>query len=252
MPPPHPKVALITGGSRGIGAATAKLLADQGYRVVLSYASNAAAADAIVAHIASRGGDAIAVKADIGSESEIIALFTAADKMFGALGVLVNNAGIVDMPCDVADMTGQRLERMMRTNIIGSILCAREAVNRMALSKGGAGGAIVNISSSAARLGSPNQYVDYAASKGAINSFTKGLALEVAADGIRVNAVSPGIIDTDIHASGGLPDRVKKIEQSLPMKRCGNAEEVARAIGFLVSDASSYTTGTNLDVTGGR
>lgn len=248
----QPDIALITGGSRGIGAATARLLADQGYQIAISYVSNQDAAEAVVEDINARGAQAIAVQADVGSESDILTLFKAVDDAFGPLGVLVNNAGIVDMPTSVADMTQQRLERMMRINIIGSMLCAREAVNRMALSKGGKGGAIVNLSSAAARLGSPHQYVDYAASKGAIETFTKGLSLEVAGDAIRVNAVSPGIIDTDIHASGGLPDRAKQMEQSLPMRRSGTAHEVAQAIGYLISDASSYTTGTILDVTGGR
>lgn len=248
----QPDVAIITGGSRGIGAATARLLADKGYRIAISFVSNQDAAEAVVQDMLSRGAQAIAIQADVGNEHDILKLFKAVDGAFGTLGVLVNNAGIVDMPVSVADMTQERLERMMRINIIGSMLCAREAVNRMARSKGGKGGVIVNLSSAAARLGSPHQYVDYAASKGAIDTFTKGLALEVAGDGIRVNAVSPGIIDTDIHASGGLPDRVKQMEQSLPMKRSGTAQEVAQAIGYFVSDASSYTTGTILDVTGGR
>lgn len=248
----QPGIALITGGSRGIGAATARLLADQGYRIVISFVSNQDAAEAVIENIKARGAQAVAVQADVGSESDILALFKAVDDTFGPLSVLVNNAGVVDMPISVADMTQERLERMMRINVIGSMLCAREAVNRMALSKGGKGGTIVNLSSAAARLGSPHQYVDYAASKGAIETFTKGLSLEVAGDGIRVNAVSPGIIDTDIHASGGLPDRAKQMEQSLPMRRSGTAQEVAQAIGYLISDASSYTTGTILDVTGGR
>lgn len=252
MPASHPNVALITGGSRGIGAATAKLLASQGYKIVVNYAANQQAAEAVVQEVAGNGGQAMAVQGDVGNERDILSLFKQADAAFGRLGVLINNAGIVDVPVDVANMTAHRLERMMRINVIGSFLCAREAVNRMAISKGGAGGIIVNLSSAAARLGSPHHYVDYAASKSAIDTFTKGLALEVADDGIRVNAVRPGIIDTDIHSSGGTPDRVKEMEQNLPMRRGGTAQEVAQAIGYLVSDASSYITGTTLDVTGGR
>ncbi|WP_375573384.1 SDR family oxidoreductase [Ahrensia marina] len=248
----QPPIALVTGGSRGIGAATAKILADQGYKIVLSFASNQQAAEVVVASIMEQGGQARAVQADVSSESEILSLFGLVDQETGTLSALINNAGIVDQPTSVADMSYERLERMMSTNIIGSFLCAREAINRMAVSKGGEGGTIVNLSSAAARLGSPHQYVDYAASKAAIDTFTKGLALEVADDGIRVNAVSPGIIETDIHASGGLPDRARDMASSVPMKRSGTAEEVARAIAFLVSAESSYTTGTVLDVTGGR
>lgn len=247
-----PLIALVTGGSRGIGAATAKILADQGYKIVLSFASNQQAAEAVVASIVEQGGQAKAVQADVSSESDILSLFDLVDQETGTLSALINNAGIVDQPASVADMSYERLERMMSTNIIGSFLCAREAINRMAVSKGGEGGTIVNLSSAAARLGSPHQYVDYAASKAAIDTFTKGLALEVADDGIRVNAVSPGIIETDIHASGGLPDRARDMASSVPMKRSGTAEEVAQAIAFLVSAESSYTTGTVLDVTGGR
>jgi NAD(P)-dependent dehydrogenase (short-subunit alcohol dehydrogenase family) len=247
-----PLIALVTGGSRGIGAATAKILADQGYKIVLSFASNQQAAEAVVASIVEQGGQAQAVQADVSSESDILSLFDLVDQETGTLSALINNAGIVDQPASVADMSYERLERMMSTNIIGSFLCAREAINRMAVSKGGEGGTIVNLSSAAARLGSPHQYVDYAASKAAIDTFTKGLALEVADDGIRVNAVSPGIIETDIHASGGLPDRARDMASSVPMKRSGTSEEVARAIAFLVSAESSYTTGTVLDVTGGR
>jgi len=247
-----PPIALVTGGSRGIGAATAKILADQGYKIVLSFASNQQAAEVVVTSIMEQGGQARAVQADVSRESDILSLFDLVDQETGTLSALINNAGIVDQPASVADMSYERLERMMSTNIIGSFLCAREAINRMAVSKGGEGGTIVNLSSAAARLGSPHQYVDYAASKAAIDTFTKGLALEVADDGIRVNAVSPGIIETDIHASGGLPDRARDMASSVPMKRSGTAEEVARAIAFLVSAESSYTTGTVLDVTGGR
>lgn len=252
MPSSKPDVALVTGGSRGIGAATAMLLAERGYSVLFSYASNQDAADRTADNIRQSGGEALAVQADVSNEQDLLNLYDVIDQKPGKLKVMINNAGIVDHPCDVADMSYARLDRMMKTNIIGSMICAREAVKRMALSRGGEGGTIVNLSSAAARLGSPHQYVDYAASKGAIDTFTKGLALEVADDGIRVNAVCPGIIDTDIHASGGIPDRVQQMEKTLPMKRSGSAEEVAQAIGFLVSTASSYTTGTILDVTGGR
>lgn len=245
-------VALVTGGGRGIGAATAKLLAARGFQLVISFVNNEASATSTVDAIKDAGGHAKAIKSDVAQERDVLGLFAELDASFGQLDVMVNNAGIVGLPVTVADMSFERLDTMMRTNIVGSFLCAREAVNRMAISKGGRGGVIVNLSSAAARLGSPNQYVDYAASKAAIDTFTKGLALEVAADGIRVNAVAPGIIDTEIHASGGLPDRARDMAPSVPMKRSGSAEEVAKAIDFLVSDASSYTTGTVLDVTGGR
>jgi NAD(P)-dependent dehydrogenase (short-subunit alcohol dehydrogenase family) len=246
------EVAVITGGSRGIGAATARLLAARGFTIVLSYQSNKEAADQVVDEITRGGGQAHAIQADVTQEDDTLRLFAEVDEVDGKLTALINNAGVVGPPTTVADMTYDRLERMMHTNIIGSIICAREAVNRMAHSKGGAGGVIVNLSSVAARLGAPNQYVDYATSKGAIDTFTKGLALEVADDGIRVNSVRPGIIETDIHASGGLPDRARDLAPTVPMKRSGTAEEVAQAIGFLVSSDSSYTTGTILDVTGGR
>ena len=252
MSPSAPKVALITGGSRGIGAAVARQLAGQGYQIVISYVSDKDAADSVVASIAAKSGEALAVRTDVAQEADILSLFAETDKAFGRLGVLINNAGVVDHPCDVADMSHARIDRMMRINVIGSMLCAREAANRMALSKGGGGGTIVNLSSAAARLGSPNQYVDYAASKAAIDIFTKGLALEVAREGIRVNAVRPGIIDTDLHASGGLPDRVAQLAGTVPMGRGGSADEVADAIVYLASNASSYVTGTTLDVTGGR
>lgn len=227
-------------------------MAARGFTIVLSYQSNKEAADQVVDQITRGGGQARAVQADVASEDDTLRLFALVDQIGDKLTVLINNAGIVGSPTTIADISFDRLERMMRTNVIGSIICAREAVNRMALSKGGVGGSIINLSSAAARLGSPNQYVDYAASKGAIDSFTKGLALEVADDGIRVNAVSPGIIETEIHASGGLPDRAKDLAPTVPMKRSGTAEEVAQAIGFLVSSDSSYTTGIILDVTGGR
>ncbi|KTS00694.1 sugar dehydrogenase [Methylobacterium radiotolerans] len=245
------RVAIVTGGSRGIGRAVALLLAERGYTVCLSYVSDAAAAQDVVDAIAAQGGHALAVKGDVGDEADVIALFKAADGL-GRLAALVNNAGVVDVKSDVADMSVTRLQRMMTTNVVGSFLCAREAVRRMSTKRGGAGGAIVNLSSVAARLGGPGQFVDYAASKGAIDSLTVGLAREVAAEGIRVNAVAPGIIATEIHASGGEPDRVERLGPGVPMKRAGTAEEVAAPIVWLLSDEASYTTGAILDIGGGR
>jgi len=247
-----PEVAIITGGSRGIGAACALALGEQGYAVVVNYATNERAAAEVAAAIIGKGGRAISVRADVAKEADILNLFEKTDAAFGPLTALVNNAGVVDQKSNLADMSAERLERMMRINIIGAMLCAREAVRRMALSRGGKGGAIVNISSVAATLGSPGQYVDYAASKGAIDTFTRGLAQEVANEGIRVNAVRPGIIDTDIHASGGIPDRVEKLKNQIPMKRAGTAQEVANAVLYLLSDQASYSTGALLDISGGR
>ncbi|MGX5832208.1 SDR family oxidoreductase [Mesorhizobium sp. 43Arga] len=246
------KVLLVTGGSRGIGAAVCRLGAKAGYRVAVNYASYKAAADVLVGEIKAAGGEAFAVKGDVGSEADIISIFEAVDRSYGRLDAVVNNAGIVDAKARVDEMSAARLERMMRINVVGSILCAREAVKRMSTRHGGKGGAIVNISSAAAVLGAPDNYVDYAASKGAIDTFTIGLAREVALEDIRVNAVRPGIIDTDIHASGGQPDRVALIQDTLPMKRAGTADEVAGAVLYLLSDAASYTTGAILNVSGGR
>ena len=246
------KVALITGGSRGIGAATALLAASQGWTVAVNYQANRAAADAVVAQIRAQGGTAIAVQGDVAHEDQVLAMFTAVDAQLGRLTALVNNAGVVDVTARVDEMDVARLRRMFETNVIGSIVCAREAVRRMSTRHGGTGGSIVNVSSAASRLGSAHQYVDYAASKGAIDSFTIGLAREVAAEGIRVNAVRPGLIETEIHASGGLPDRVQDLAHQVPMQRGGTAEEVAQAIVWLMSDASPYTTMTLLDVSGGR
>ena len=246
-----PDIAIVTGGSRGIGAATCLLLAKAGYLVVVNYVSNAAAAKAIVTQIEKAGGKAAAIQGDVASEKDILALFRAADQL-GQLKVLVNNAGIIDLKARVDEMSAERLARMFATNITGSFLCSREAVKRMSTRHGGSGGAIVNLSSAAATLGSPGWFVDYAASKGAIDTFTIGLAREVAGEGIRVNAVRPGIIDTEIHASGGEPDRIEQIRGQLPMQREGTSLEVAEAIIWLASDKASYVTGTCLGVSGGR
>ena len=246
------KVLLVTGGGRGIGAQIALGAAEAGWHVAVNYAANADAAATVVEHIEAAGGEAFAVKGDIGSEADVLAMFAAVDKRFGRLDGLANNAGIVDRKARVEEMSLARLERMMRINVIGSILCAREAVKRMSTQHGGEGGSIVNLSSVAAVLGSANEYVDYAASKGAIDSFTVGLAREVATEGIRVNAVRPGTIDTEIHASGGQPDRAARVRDSIPMKREGQPHEIAAAVLWLLSDEASYTTGTILTVSGGR
>lgn len=246
------QVLLMTGGSRGIGAAAAVLAARRGFAVAVNYASQSTAADEVVRRIRAEGGTAIAVQADVGDEAQVMAMFATVDAQLGRLTALVNNAGVVDLRARVDEMSVARLERMMRINVIGSFVCAREAVRRMSTRHGGSGGAIVNVSSAAARLGSPGQYVDYAASKGAIDTFTLGLAQEVADEGIRVNAVRPGLIETEIHASGGMPERAAALAPTVPMKRTGNADEVAAAIVWLLSPEASYTTGALLDVAGGR
>ena len=246
------QLVLITGGSRGIGAATALLAARHGYAVAVNYAANSLAADEVVRQIRQAGGQAMAVHADVANEAQVMAMFEKIDARFGRLSALVNNAGVVDQTTRVEAITLARLQRMFEINVFGSFMCAREAVRRMSTRHGGAGGAIVNVSSVAARLGAPGQYVDYAAAKGAIDTFTVGLAKEVAAEGIRVNAVRPGIIETDIHASGGLPDRARDMAPQVPMQRAGSAEEVAESIVWLLGESSSYTTGALLDVTGGR
>jgi len=243
---------LVTGGSRGIGAAAAWLCAQRGWAVAVNYTRDAAAAQAVVARIRAAGGSALAVQADVADEAQVLAMFATVDRELPPLFGLVNNAGVVDMPSRVDVMTLPRLQRMFAINVFGTFMCSREAVKRLSSRHGGAGGAIVNLSSVAARLGAPGQYVDYAAAKGAIDSFTVGLAKEVALEGIRVNAVRPGIIATDIHASGGQPDRAAEMAPMVPMQRAGSAEEVAEAIVWLLSDASSYTTGATIDVSGAR
>jgi NAD(P)-dependent dehydrogenase (short-subunit alcohol dehydrogenase family) len=246
------RVFVITGGSRGIGRAAAIAAAARGYRVVIGYATNKAAADEVVASIEGKNGKALAVKCDVAHEKDILALFKAADG-FGTLGALVNNAGIVGKSgVRVDEMSAERIQQMMAINVTGAILCAREAVKRMSTKHGGKGGVIVNISSVAAKLGAPNTYVDYAASKGAIDSFTIGLGYEVAAEGIRVAGIRPGLIDTEIHAAGGEPDRAHRLAHMVPMKRVGQAEEIANAIVWLMSDEASYVTSTTFDVSGGR
>ena len=246
------KLVLITGGSRGIGAATAISAARKGYAVAVNYAANSLAADEVVREIRAAGGTAISLQADVAHEDEVMAMFEKVDAQLGRLTALVNNAGVVDVTARLDQMSAARLKRMFDINVIGSMLCAREAVRRMSTRHGGAGGAIVNLSSAAARIGAPGQYLDYAAAKGAIDTFTIGLAKEVAAEGIRVNAVRPGLIETDIHASGGLPDRVRDLVHQVPMQRGGTAQEVADAIIWLMSDEASYTTMSLLDVSGGR
>ena len=246
------KVIVITGASRGIGAATARLAAARGYAVCVNYLKNQAAANAVVADIEAAGGQAIAVAADVASETEVVDLFKTVDQQLGTLTALVNNVGILETQMRVDEMDAARLNRIFAANVTGCFLCARQAVRRMSGRHGGNGGAIVNVSSAAARLGAAGEYVDYAASKGAIDTFTIGLAREVATEGIRVNAVRPGFIYTDIHASGGEPGRVDRVKDSVPMKRGGRPEEVATAILWLLSDEASYATGTCIDLAGGR
>jgi NAD(P)-dependent dehydrogenase (short-subunit alcohol dehydrogenase family) len=246
------EVVMVTGGGRGIGAATARLAAQRGYAVCVNYLRDAKSAEDVVKGITAEGGRAVAVRGDVAHEPDVTAMFDRAGEALGPVTALVNNAGILERQARLDDMEAERLERVFRTNVLGAFLCAREAVRRMARRHGGSGGGIVNVSSMAARLGSPGEYVDYAASKGAIDSLTIGLAREVAEDGIRVNAVRPGVIYTDIHASGGEPGRVDRVKGAVPMKRGGEAIEVARAILWLLSEESSYCTGTFIDVSGGR
>ncbi len=245
-------VVLVTGGSRGIGAAVCRLAAAAGCDVAVNYASRKDAADEVVAAVAKAGGAAIAVKGDVASEADVMAMFAAVDQRFGRLDGLVNNAGVVASRSRVEDMSYERLRRMMDINVIGAFLCAREAVRRMSTARGGRGGAIVNVSSIASVIGAPGEYVDYAASKGAIDTLTRGLAREVAEEGIKVSAVRPGIIDTEIHGSGGQPDRVAKMQHMVPMKRGGTAEEVAETVVWLLAHAPAYATGAIVDISGGR
>ena len=245
-------IVLVTGGGRGIGAATAKLAAERGYAVCVNYRTNEPAARAVVSDIERAGGRAIAVAADVSAEAEVVRLFETVDRELGPLTALVNNAGVLDMQTRGEHKNAARLSRVFATNVTGAFVCAREAVRRMSTNRGGAGGAFVNVSSRAALLGAPGEYVDYAASKAALDALTIGLAKEVAAEGIRVNGVRAGIIYTDIHADGGEPGRVDRIGPTLPMRRGGHAIEVARAILWLLSDEASYSTGTFLDVSGGR
>ena len=246
------KIVLITGASRGIGAATALLAAQQGYAVCVNYLRNHAAAHKVVATIHANGGKAFAIAADVAQETEVVRLFAALDHVGGRLTGLVNNAGILEKQMRVLNMDAARLNRILSTNITSAFLCAREAIKRMSTQHGGQGGAIVNVSSAASRLGSANEYVDYAASKGAIDTFTLGLAREIAQEGIRVNAVRPGLIDTDIHASGGEATRIARLAPFVPMQRGGEAQEVAEAIVWLLSEKASYVTGSLLDISGGR
>jgi len=246
------QVAIITGGGRGIGAATAILAAERGHAVCVNYLRDAKAADGIVAAIRGSGGTAIAVAADVAKEDDVLRLFATVDRELGRVTALVNNAGTLEKQARLEAIDAARLERVLATNVVGPFLCAREAVRRMSTRHGGSGGAIVNVSSAAARIGSPGEYVDYAASKGALETMTLGLAKEVAEEGIRVNAVRPGHIYTTLHAQGGEPGRVDRVKALVPMKRGGQPEEVARAIVWLLSGEASYVTGTILDVTGGR
>lgn len=246
------KVLLVTGGSRGIGAATSLLAAEKGWAVAVNYTANPKAADDVVAQIKQKGGEAMSVQADVANEEQVMAMFEKVRSTLGPLQGLVNNAGVVDVSARLDQMSMARWRRMFDINVLGSMLCAREAIRQMSTLHGGQGGSIVNLSSAAARLGAPGQYLDYAAAKGAIDSFTLGLSKEVAAEGIRVNAIRPGLIDTEIHASGGLPNRVKDLEHLVPAKRGGTAMEVAQAIVWLLSDEASYTTMSFLDVSGGR
>jgi NAD(P)-dependent dehydrogenase (short-subunit alcohol dehydrogenase family) len=241
------KVMIVTGGGRGIGAATCRLAAKQGYKVCVNYARDRASAEALAREI---GG--IALQADVANEPQVLKMFEQVDEKLGKLAVLVNNAGIVDRAARVDELSLARIERMLAVNVTGSLLCAREAIKRMSTKHGGSGGSIVNLSSVAARIGAPGQYVDYAAAKGAIDVFTLGLSKEVGAEGIRVNAVRPGVIKTEIHASGGDPGRAERIGAGAPLGRAGEAEEIARAILWLASDEASYVSGAILDVAGGR
>ncbi len=246
------RILVVTGGSRGIGAAVAHLAAEQGYAVCISYLNNQPAADQVVESIRARGATAIALQSDVADEDQVVRLFEQVDRSLGRVTALVNNAGILEKQARVEQMEAERIRRVFETNVIGAFICSREAVRRMSTRHGGRGGAIVNVSSRAARLGSPNEYVDYAASKAALETLTLGLGREVAAEGIRVNAVAAGHIYTEIHARGGEPGRVDRLKDTVPMKRGGTPQEVAQAVLWLLSDDASYTTGSTVDVAGGR
>jgi NAD(P)-dependent dehydrogenase (short-subunit alcohol dehydrogenase family) len=246
------QVAVVTGASRGIGAQVALLAASRGYAVAVNFTADAAAADRVVAEIERAGGRALAVQANVAEEADVLRLFETVDAKLGTITALVNNAGVLDTVCKVRDMTLARLDRVFAINVIGSFLCAREAIRRMSTKTGGAGGAIVNVSSGAAKGGAPGQFVDYAATKGAVETFTIGLSKEVAGEGIRVNAVRPGVIDTEIHARGGQPGKIDQLKSAIPMQRAGHAIEVANAILWLMSAEASYVTGALVDVSGGR
>ena len=246
------KIALVTGASRGIGRATAILLAQMGWRVAVNYARRSDAALEVVDLIEQQGGSTFAIQADIAEEAQVMAMFAEIDRQPGQLTALVNNAGILFQQATLEQLTAERINRVFATNVTGSFLCCREAVKRMGHHHGGNGGAIVNVSSAAARTGAPGEYVDYAASKGAMDALTKGLSLEVAAQGIRVNSVRPGFIYTEMHADGGEPQRVDRVAPGIPMQRGGQPEEIARAIAWLLSDKASYITGTFIDAAGGR
>jgi NAD(P)-dependent dehydrogenase (short-subunit alcohol dehydrogenase family) len=246
------RIILVTGASRGIGAATARLAARRGYRVAVNYRQNRAAADEVVSSIVSAGGEALAIQADVADEAAVVRMFATIDSELGRINALVNNAGMLEPQMRVEAMSAQRINHVLMTNVTSCFLCGREAVLRMSTKHGGSGGAIVNVSSMAAKLGSPNEYIDYAASKAALDAFTIGLAHEVAQEGIRVNAVRPGVIYTDIHALGGEPDRIERVKHSLPLKRGGQPEEVANTILWLLSDEASYITAGFIDVAGGR
>ena len=247
-----PGVLVVTGGSRGIGAAVCRIAAGRGYRVVMNYMNNRDRADQVAAEVTGAGGEIVAVQGDVSVEADVLRLFDTAAENFGPVTALVNNAGILEGQMDLVDMAPERLDRVFAVNVRGSFLCAREAIRAMARSRGGRGGAIVNVSSAAARMGSPHEYIDYAASKGAIDTMTLGLSKEVAEEGIRVNAVRPGIIETEIHASGGEPGRIDRVAPMVPMQRAGSPEEVAKTILWLLSDEASYLTGALVDVSGGR
>lgn len=245
------KVVIITGSSRGIGAATAKLFAENGYAVCINYISNSAASEIVKNEIIQKGGRCISVQANVSVSSEVTRLFETVDSEFGCVSVLVNNAAILRNQCSLVEISEERFSEVIRTNVMSCFLCCKEAVQRMSTKKGGFGGVIVNVSSRASKSGSPNEYIDYAASKGAVDTLTRGLALEVAAEGIRVNAVRPGLIYTEMHASGGEPNRVARLQSKIPLQRGGTPKEVAEAILWLASEKSSYVTGSIIDTSGG-